>query len=74
MDIYTLKRGDKVAVTRDGKTTIMEVWNVLEPGSAGRAVSAGPWIMARVRPGGYGMGFDQGTIAAGFVTIEKVEK
>ena len=74
MDTYTLQIGDKVAVTRDGNRTEMTVWKILEPGTAGRARSAGPWIMAHVRPGGYGMGFDSGTIAAGFATIEKVTK
>lgn len=56
-----VKVGDKLVVTRDGRTNLMTVHHVSVPGSMGRRESAGPYISAWIRPGGYGMGFDYST-------------
>lgn len=69
MDIQQLKVGDPVIVYRDGHGSKMIVRSIDPPGSAMRAVSAGPWINAHIRPGGYAVGFDLGTIAGGFLRV-----
>jgi hypothetical protein len=56
-----LKVGDKVDITRDGKTYTMNVWHISEPGSGATRVSAGPLIHTQIRPGGYGQTFDYST-------------
>lgn len=71
LDTRTLKEGDKIIVTRDGKSTELTVWKILPPGTAGRSHAAGPWIMAQTRPGGFGMGFDSAAVNAGYFTVDK---
>lgn len=56
-----LKIGDKLVVTRDGRTNLMEVWHISPPMSGGRRESAGPMIHAHIRPGGWGVTFDYST-------------
>lgn len=62
--VRDLKVGD-VIVVADGfdvggevREHTMTVWHVEPPMSAGRAESAGPWVMAELRKGGYATGFD----------------
>ena len=56
-----LKIGDKLVVTRDGRTNLMTVHTILPKGWGGVRESAGPHILAWIRPGGYGVGFDYST-------------
>jgi hypothetical protein len=53
--------GDKLAVTKDGRTNLMVVHSIMAPGWGGVRESAGPHVMAWIRPGGYGVGFDYST-------------
>lgn len=55
---YTLSVGDVIVLNSSGKDLTMTVWRIESPGSSGRAESAGPRVMAQIRPGGYGIGFD----------------
>ena len=57
---HTLSVGDVIVLDslHSGKDLTMTVWDIAPPGSAGRAESAGPWAMAHIRVGGYGIGFD----------------
>lgn len=59
--LESLTIGAKLAVTRDGRTNLMSVWSISPAGSMGRRESAGPYIQAWIRPGGYGLGFDYST-------------
>lgn len=59
--VYTLTVGDEIDVTRDGRTSRMTVWAIVPAMSAGRAISAGPSVMAHTRPGGYGVTIDDHT-------------
>ena len=68
-DIYTVKPGDVLEITRDGSTSRMTVSRVEPAGSSGRAYSAGPSVSAAIRPGGYATTFDAGTIAAGYIQV-----
>ena len=61
MSVHTLEVGDRIAVTRDGRTYEMTVHTITPAMSAGRAVSAGPSVMAWIRPGGYGVTIDAHT-------------
>lgn len=56
-----VKVGDKLVVTRDGRTNLMTVHHISPAGSMGRRESAGPSIGAWIRPGGYGLFFDYST-------------
>ena len=58
---YRAKIGDKIVVTRDGRTNLMVVHHISPPMSMGRRESAGPSIGAWIRPGGYGLFFDYHT-------------
>lgn len=59
--------GDRVTLIRDGRETILTVWLITEPGSAGRSHAAGPTVWAHVRPGGYGVTFDAASALAPYV-------
>lgn len=61
VNIYALKIGDKVEVTRDGQSHVMEVYMIHAPGTWGTSHAAGPHICAWIRPGGYGVTFDYST-------------
>lgn len=67
LSLEKLKVDDKLIITVDTTAYEMTVWHIEPKGSAGRRESAGPWIMARIRPGGFGVGFD-------YTTRMKVEK
>jgi hypothetical protein len=56
-----VKVGDKLVVTRDGRTNLMEVYSIDPAGSMGRREPAGPRIGAWIRPGGYSVTFDYST-------------
>lgn len=56
-----LKIGDKLVVTRDGRTNLMTVWHISPAGSGMTRESAGPHIHAQIRPGGFGVTFDYST-------------
>lgn len=56
-----VKVGDKLVVTRDGRTNLMTVWHVDPPGTGMRRESAGPLVHAWIRLGGYGLAFDYST-------------
>ena len=64
IDVNTsrVKVGDKLVVTRDGRTNLMEVWSISAAGTGARAERHGPMIHAWIRPGGYGVAFDYSTI------------
>lgn len=61
LSLEKLKVGDKLTIHVDAKPYTMTVWHIEPKGSAGRRESAGPWIMAHIRPGGFGVGFDYTT-------------
>lgn len=61
LSLERIQVGDKLRITLDGKTYDMVVWRTERAGSAGRRHSAGPYIMAHIRPGGFGVGFDYDT-------------
>jgi hypothetical protein len=63
MNLESLKLGDKLVVTRDGRTSIMTVWHISPPMSGGRRESAGPMIHAQIRPGGWGVTIDYSTFS-----------
>lgn len=67
LSLEKLKVDDKLRITIDGRTYDMTVWRIEKAGSAGRRHSAGPYIMAHIRPGGFGVGFDYDTR----ITVEK---
>ena len=69
-NVYSAKIGDRITVTRDGRTHDMTVWTVTAAGSGGRAYGAGPRVHAWIRPGGYGDVFDARDVAAGTVQVE----
>jgi hypothetical protein len=56
VDVWKVKVGDQVREI--GSTHALTVWRIDPPGSAGRAHGHGPSINANVRPGGYGVSFD----------------
>ena len=61
VNIYRVEVGDKLVVTRDGRTNLMVVHTISPAMSAGRRESSGPRIHAWIRPGGYGIAFDYST-------------
>lgn len=63
--LYTAKVGDTVTVTlASGNTHEMMVSQVHAPGSAGRSFSAGPHVVAHIRPGGYSINLDSPGVSA----------
>lgn len=61
VSLEKLKVGDPIRVTIDGRVYDMVVWRKEPPMSAGRRESAGPYIMAHIAPGRFGVGFDYST-------------
>lgn len=61
VNTHRVKVGDKLVVTRDGRTNLMTVWLISPGGEAGRAERHGRRIHAQIRPGGYGVAFDYST-------------
>lgn len=59
VDTETLKVGDKLILTEDGRTTQLVVWAIQPPGTGATSYASGPHIMAHIRPGGYGITFDR---------------
>lgn len=59
--LESLRVGDKLAVTRDGRTNLMTIWSISPAGSGMRAHRHGPRVHAHIRPGGYGVDFDYST-------------
>lgn len=61
-DVFAAQVGDRITVASgSGGRTEMTVWQLVPALSAGRSVSAGPTVMAHIRPGGYGVSFDAQT-------------